>query len=552
MKKTDVYQPKHLKDDCLTGDEQRNLVSEQPSIARSTALMAVATMTSRATGLVRTAAMAFALGNALVTSSYQVANNLPTIIFELVAGGLLAAAFVPLYIKQMQEKGKEAGDKFASNLLNIVVIVLGGLSVLATIFAPQLIATQTFTLGDGAAVNYYAIIFFRIFAIQMLFYGLGGIFTSILNANRVFFITALAPLFNNLLVIASLFAYWLIEPGNPELAIIVLAVGTTLGVAAQFAIQIPAILRLGFKYTPRIDVRDPVFLETIKTGIPMLIYVIGTMVSFTFRNAFALSTGDDGPSTLIYAWTWFQLPHGILAASLSRALFTEMSSSFAQGNLLDFKRLLKNGLSGTLFIVIPLAGLMFALAAPLMQMFHSGAFTSDDVAYVGVTLQMWVFALPFYSLQQFFFSVYSSIRRFTLFSIICTALCVLQCALYVVLTQDGLFGLSGIPVADIVYYALATTVLLFVLQRIMGQIGTTAVIGSALRVLLATVVGSLFAAAAYIFLPIGDGMLAGFVATVLYGSLALLLIFALCRLMRVPELALVEDVWAKLRRRFSR
>ena len=119
--------------------------SGNASVARSTALMSVATLGSRATGLVRTGAMAFALDNTLMTSSYQIANSMPNVIYELVAGGLLAAAFLPVYLSQKERFGAEGGNRFACNLLNLAVIVLGVLAILATVFAPQVIFTQTFT-----------------------------------------------------------------------------------------------------------------------------------------------------------------------------------------------------------------------------------------------------------------------------------------------------------------------------------------------------------------------------------------------------------------------
>lgn len=125
-------------------DRQR---AADASVARSTALMTVATLGSRATGLIRTWAMAFALGNGLVTSAYQVANNMPNVIYELVAGGLLAAAFLPVYLSQKENLGEEGGNRFANNLLNLAIVVLGILSILATVFAPQVIATQTFTVS---------------------------------------------------------------------------------------------------------------------------------------------------------------------------------------------------------------------------------------------------------------------------------------------------------------------------------------------------------------------------------------------------------------------
>jgi putative peptidoglycan lipid II flippase len=385
----------------------------------------------------------------------------------------------------------------------------------------------------------------------MLFYGLGGIFTSILNAHRVFFITALAPLFNNLLVIAAFIAYPLVSASDPLLALIILGVGTTLGVVAQFAVQIPAMLRLGFKYRPRIDLHDPALKDTIKIGIPMVVYVVGLLISFSFRNAFALQTGGNGVGTLIYAWTWFQLPHGIMAASLARALFTEMSAAFAREDISAFKHHLKSGISGTLLICIPMAGLMCALSVPLMQIFRAGAFSSEDVAYVGSILGIWIFALPFYSIQQFMFNVFSSIRHFTLFSIICTALCVLQCSLYALLSNPTVLGLTGIPITDIIYYSLALLVLTIVLRKIQGSIGLKAILSTGIRVLLATIIGSLAAGAALRFWPLGGGMLAGIASIALYGGCALLIILGLCHLFKVPEMSILSGFLRRARKRLA-
>ncbi|MDR2714927.1 MAG: murein biosynthesis integral membrane protein MurJ [Coriobacteriales bacterium] len=523
----------------------------QPSVARSTALMAIATLGSRATGLIRIWVMAFALGNTLIHSAYQVANNMPNMIFELVAGGLLNAAFVPLYLLQAQKFGKEGGDRFASNLLNIVIVVMGALSLLATIFADQIIATQTFTLDSAAEVNGYAVMFFRIFAIQMLFYGLGGVFTSILNANRVFFLPSIAPLFNNVVVIAAFLVYPLVFVNSPELALLILAIGTTLGVVAQFAVQIPALIKLGFKYVPRIDFRDPAFIETLKTGVPMIIFVTGALLSFTFRNAFSLKTGDEGPSTLMFAWVWFQLPHGIIAASLSRALFTEMSHAVARKDALGFKRFLRQGISGTLFLVIPLAGLMCVLSVPIMQIFRAGAFSADDVAYVGSILALWVFALPFYSLQLYLFNVFASIRRFWMFAIICTALCALQCGLYALLCSNPHIALAGVPISDFVFYLISTAVLLLVLRRLLGPISLRASATTALRVLVATLIGVGLVALALHFLPFGTGIVSALLAVAVYGTLGLAVIFGLCWLMRVPEMSIVSGILNRVTNRLK-
>ena len=521
----------------------------KPTVARSTALMSVATLTSRITGLAKTFVMASALGTTVVASAYQVANTMPNMIYELVAGGLLNVAFVPLYLLQMEKLGQKGGNRYASNLLNIVVLVMGALAVLATIFAPQVIATQNFTQPLDSEANTVAVAFFRIFAVQLLFYGIGGVVTSLLNANRVYFLPSIAPAFNNVVVIASFIAYSSLLPSNPDLALIVLAGGTTLGVVVQMAVQIPSLIRQGFKWELRIDFKDPGFIDTLKTGVPMIIYLIGMMTVFTFKNAFGFATGDNGPAILNYAWIWFQLPHGVIAVSLARALFTEMSKTAAAEDMPGFRRYMQSGITGTLLVIIPLAGLMGVLSEQLMQIFNIGVFTAEDVATVGAVLSVWVIALPFYSLQLYLFNVFASLRRFMTFSLICTGFCVLQCILYAVLTIPELFGLVGICIADIVYYAVTVVILLVVLRRYAGEVGIGKTLMSAGKALAATLATLGFVMVALPFLPHWDGPLGGFAMVILYGGLALLIILAFYRLLRVQEMNVLTRTIKKFLKR---
>lgn len=275
--------------------------STTSSVAKSTVAMSGATLICRITGLIRTWAMAFALGNTVITSAYQVANNMPNIIFDLVAGGLLGAAFIPIFMLEKEQHGSKGGNRFACNMLNLTIILMAIFSILMTIFAPQVIATQTFTVGQQAEVSEIAVIFFRIFAIQMLFYGIGGVLNAILNGERIYFLPAIAPAINNIVVIASFGAYALLYQSDQMLAIIILGIGTTLGVAVQAIVQIPALLKTGFKWQPIVDLKDPALLGAIKIAIPTFIYVLGMLVAFTCRNAFSLEISDSGPATILYA-----------------------------------------------------------------------------------------------------------------------------------------------------------------------------------------------------------------------------------------------------------
>lgn len=534
--------------------EERDAASEAaaPSVAQSTALMSIATLGSRATGLIRTWAMAFALGNTLITSSYQIANNMPNVIYELVVGGVLGAAFIPVFLLQKEKLGVEGGNRYASNILNLTVIILGVLSLLAGIFAPQVIATQTFTVGNDAGVTQQAVMFFRIFAAQIVFYGIGGVVTGVLNANRVYFLPSLAPALNNVVVIASFLAYIPLSASNPDFALVVLAVGTTAGVVAQFAIQIPALVKMGFTFTPRINLRDPALKETLRIAVPTVIYIVGTMVSFSCRNAFSLQAGDSGPATLLYAWTWYQLPHGVVAVSLSRALFTEMSEDVAKDDWDSLRAHVRTGIAGTLVLIIPLAGLMGGLSVPLLQLFQAGAFGASDVSYVAYVLAIWVFSMPFYSTTFYLYNVFASMRKFFAFTVVSCIMVVLQCVLYAVLCSPELLGIAGVPVSDFVYYSGCCVVMMLVLRRYIGSFGIRPVLWTAVRVCASTLVGTGLAFAIGWVLPFPGGMLGGLVELMVCGLAGLAVIFGLCTAMRVPEMQIAKDLVGKIARKLKR
>mgnify|MGYP000361561414 CR=1 FL=1 len=179
--------------------------SDYSTVGRSAGLMTILTILSRVTGFIRTWAMAAAIGMSLLSSSYQVANNLPNMLYELVMGGMLVTAFLPVYMGVRREQGREASNEYVGNLLGILLLVLGGISLLGTVFAPGFIWTQSFLSGDGGSMDTAAFMF-RFFAIQILFYGLGSVFSGVLNAHRDYFWSTFAPVLNNVIVIASFMA----------------------------------------------------------------------------------------------------------------------------------------------------------------------------------------------------------------------------------------------------------------------------------------------------------------------------------------------------------
>lgn len=516
------------------------------AVAKSTLKMSLSTLLSRITGFIRTWACAFAIGNTLLASAYQVANNMPNMIYELVAGGILTTAFLPVYVAQLKKRGKDGAGDYASTILALGAIVLGIITILATIFARPVIFTQTFmTNGQDAEL---AVFFFRFFAIQIIFYGIGAIISGILNGHREFLWPAIGPVFNNVIVIITMFAFVPISGSNPQLAKVVLACGTSLGVLGQFAVQLPALKKLGLPLRLHIDIHDPALKETLKLAIPATIFVVVNILVISCRNAFSLNVAPNGPSTLSYAWLWYQFPYGVLAVALSTAMLTEMSESAAVQNWEKFRENVRGGLSGTMFLIIPLAMLMFALAEPLISLYHAGQFTSSDISQVSFILRVWSVSLPFYAGYMYLYRSFSAMQDLGLVTKIDVIGRVLQSGMYFVFTSY--FGLGGIPVADGIFYFFAFFVLCFVMKRKVGSYGFWKMMSTVIRSTIASTI-----AAAIAFLLVywtwgSNGILASFGAVLWIGILGLVIFYLIAKLLRTPETELIGQIGRRIGNRF--
>ncbi len=390
--------------------------SDYSTVGRSAGLMTVLTIVSRVTGFIRTWAMAAAIGMSLLSSSYQVANNLPNMLYELVMGGMLVTAFLPVYMGVRREQGREASNEYVGNLLGILLLLLGGISVLGTVFAPGFIWTQSFLSGDGGSMDTAAFMF-RFFAIQILFYGLGSVFSGVLNAHRDYFWSTFAPVLNNVIVIASFIGFAPVSAQFGEHAgIILISAGTTLGVFVQMACQIPALGKYGVHPHIHIDFKDSALRQTIALGIPTLLATVCTFVQTSIINAAALVVQPEtGPSVIAYARLWYTLPYALIAVSLSTALYTELSHDAQEQDYDSVRSGISNGVAQILFFLIPFALYLIVFARPLNMIYCTGKFDESGVALVSEFLIYQAHSLPLYGavvLMQKSFSALLDMKPF--------------------------------------------------------------------------------------------------------------------------------------------
>ena len=486
---------------------------------KSSNIVSVLVMISRVSGFFRTSAQAWAIGALGLASAYTVANNLPNLLYELVMGGMLITSFLPVYMSVKSKSGRSAADDYASNLTSIVIVLMGVLTLLSLVFAAPIVWTQSAGASKGFDSD-LAVWFFRWFAVEVMLYALSSILSGILNAERDYFISNVAPILNNVIIIGGFVIYGvLVRTMNVpwRSALIVLAVANPLGVAVQTAVQIPALAKHGVRLRFRVDLKDPALKETLRIGLPTLLIMLISTPTTAVTSSCALSVTPAGASISYYARVWYVLPYSIFAIPISVTMFTELSSSYMRGDIDTFKAYLTNGMRKLFFTLIPMSMFLIVFSKPLIAIFASGSFSAEVADQTAGYLAALALALPFYGLTSFLQKACSSMIRMNYFTIATLVATVIQIAFCVVLTP--VWGLYVVPVSSMFFYGSVDVVTLIHIRREHGSLGLRSVVTSSMRGVLLGALGSVVGIAVLIALEHALGPCTGVFRGALYAAL---------------------------------
>lgn len=523
------------------------------NVNTSAGVISICVLVSRITGFARTWAMAYALGSTFLASSYQVANNLPNMLYELVMAGILATAFLPVYISTKRRLGDKAGNEYASNLLTLVTLLLSIVSLIGILFPQVIVYTQSF-YSDQEHMG-TATFLFQFFAIQTVFYGASSIVSGLLNANRDYLWSTIAPVANNLIVIASFLLYVVLAKEHPTVALYAIAIGNPLGVAAQMLIQLPFLRRNGIQLKPRLNLRDPALRETLVLGGPAMLVMACSFVTVSVMNAASYCFAENGPSVIAYARLWYALPYSLIAIPLTTALFTELTHFLEDKDESGFVEAVSSGTSQIVFLLIPFSLYLMVFSEPLITLYHFGAFTMESVTQIASFLSALAVALPLYGVSTYLQKVFSSLRRMGVYagaSIIAGAVQVMLTMLAAYAYQQGMpVTIESIAWASAIFYAVSDAIAFAYLKWRFGHIGIAAVLRASVRGLALGALGSLIGhvvlkAFTIAFGALNGSILQAFIYLAVGGIASLLTTFGIAAKLRLPEGSFVTDRIMKL------
>lgn len=344
--------------------------AKSSGLLRSSALMAAGSIVSRATGFLRSAVIAAALGVGLLGDGYAVANNVPNILYMLLIGGTLNAVFVPELVRAAKEHA-DGGAAYTDRLMTACTTALVVVTALAVFAAPWIVGAYT---DYGGAQADLTIALARYCLPQILFYGLFTLFGQVLNARGRFGAMMWTPVLNNLVVI-GVFGLYLalaatgggtLSAGDARL----LGYGTTAGIAVQALALVPSLRSAGFRWRPRFDWRGSGLGRPLRSAGWAVLLVVSNQLAYWVVTRLATTAGAEavaegvraGYTAYTNAYVLWMVPHGIVTVSLVTALMPRMSRASADGDLAGVRADLSYGLRTCAAMIVPAACALFALA----------------------------------------------------------------------------------------------------------------------------------------------------------------------------------------------
>lgn len=363
--------------------------------------MALATLVSRITGFLRIVLLAAILGAAL-SSSFTVANQLPNLVAALVLEATFTAIFVPV-LARAERDDDDGGTAFVRRLVTMATAILLVATVLSVVAAPLLVRLM---LGDDPQVNTPLTTAFAYLLLpQVLFYGLSSVFMAILNTRNVFGPPAWAPVVNNIVAITTL-GLFLLVPGELSLdpvrmggaKLLVLGIGTTLGVVAQTAVLLVAIRRERISLRPLLGIDDR--LKKFGTmAAAMVLYVLISQIGLIVGNQIASTAAASGPAIYNYTWLVLMLPFGMIGVTVLTVVMPRLSRNAAANDIPAVLADLSLATRLTMVTLIPIVAVM-TVGGPAIgsALFAYGNFGEVDAGYLGMAITLSAFTLIPYAL----------------------------------------------------------------------------------------------------------------------------------------------------------
>jgi putative peptidoglycan lipid II flippase len=463
----------------LEPDEQEQQSSERSLIVRGAAIIMVGTILSRILGLVREQITSWLFGTGDAVAAFTIADNIHTMLFDLVISGMMQAALVPVLSAYATPKLKHELRRIVGALLMMAILVIGGAVVLMEIFAPQVVTVMT-ALGGGAEARDPETVELTVQLVRMilpavLLLSISTILMSTLYAMQRFTRPALSLAARNAAIVAVMLML-----GRSDFGIRSIVVGILLGAVIMIAIQAPGLKDVMPR--PNFNFRHPAIKKILVLYVPIFIGLVSNTVALVVDRNLAWGVDPNALGAMRYATAFNQMILGIVAAAISLAALPTLSRHFASGDDNAFQRTLSNGLKMVTIMVVPATLGLAAVSWPAVDLFFFHGAT-DEVGARAIQLALLAY------LPGTFFAAYDQVLIFSYYARqntrtpVIVGVVAVGVYFVVALSLIGSLGMVGLVLANSAQFTFHATVMWFLLRRSMGRVGDETV-GRTIRIAL--------------------------------------------------------------------
>jgi putative peptidoglycan lipid II flippase len=341
-------------------------------------------------GLIRQRVIALKFGTGAELDAFTAANGIPELLFTMLAGGALAFAFIPVYARLLKDDSTQAPTLLLSRVINSVLLLTAGASLLIAIFAPTLTGARWGIAPNfPPAVQALTVELMRILLLSTLIFAASSILTGALHAHQHFLLPALAPTMYSLGIIAGA---WFLEP---QLGIHGLAWGAVLGASLHLAIQLPAAVHFRIRWRPSLGWGDHQLRRVAVLMAPRVIDLLMARASIDWINAnLGSGLGEGRVSALRYAFQLMNTPWTLIGTAIGIAVFPTLAILAAKADARAQREAFSGALRAILTLAFPAAVALVAFGRPvIVLLFQGGEFTTESTQLVFYALQFYTIAL---------------------------------------------------------------------------------------------------------------------------------------------------------------
>ncbi len=367
---------------------------KEASLARSAVIMGIIILVSKLLGLARDMLVANEYGTTAAAVAYETASKLPVTVFDFVLGGVVTAAFIPVYNSVAVKKGKKEAIAFAGSYFNLITLITVVLSVIGVVFAPSLVSFIAPELAVETAD--LAASLTRIMFPMVICVGAAFSFVGFLQSEGEYNIPAVISLVSNLIMVAYLVFL------NGRFGVYGLAVAMLIGWAAQALVQLPAVIKRGFRFNPFAPLATPEIGRALASTLPILIATWTTPVCSLINTRIA-SGIENGRAinALGYANRLYIIIVGLFSFVATNLIFPKIARAVAVGNSGESDRLTRTSAKTLIFIISPICAGVAVLAYPFISLvYEHGTFTAADTLITAEALRFYALGMVFQAVSE--------------------------------------------------------------------------------------------------------------------------------------------------------